>query len=94
MKIKVGVLFGGKSVEHEISVISAIQAIQSLNRDKYDVIPIYITKNNEFYVGENVGKIESYTDIASLIKSSQRVIMVNDENKVKLIKYPQKMLSK
>ncbi|MBR2893078.1 MAG: D-alanine--D-alanine ligase [Clostridia bacterium] len=94
MKIKVGVLFGGKSVEHEISVISAIQAMQSLNRDKYDVIPIYITKNNEFYVGENVGKIKSYTDIASLIKSSQRVIMVNDENKVKLIKYPQKMLSK
>ncbi len=94
MKIKVGVLFGGKSVEHEISVISAIQAMQSLNRDKYDVIPIYITKNNEFYVGENVGKIESYTDINSLIKSSQRVIMVNDENKVKLIKYPQKMLSK
>lgn len=94
MKIKVGVLFGGKSVEHEISVISAIQAMQSLNRDKYDVIPIYITKSNEFYVGENVGKIKSYTDIASLIKSSQRVIMVNDENKVKLIKYPQKMLSK
>lgn len=94
MKIKVGVLFGGKSVEHEISVISAIQAIGYLDKNKYDVIPIYITKNNEFYVGENVGKIESYTDINSLIKSSQRIIMVWDENKVKLIKYPQKMLSK
>ena len=94
MKIKVGVLFGGKSVEHEISVISAIQAMRSLDTSKYDVIPIYITKNNEFYVGENVGKIESYKDISSLIKTSQRVIMVWDENKVKLIKYPQKMLSK
>lgn len=94
MKIKVGVLFGGKSVEHEISVISAIQAIGYLDKSKYDVIPIYITKNNEFYIGENVDKIESYTDINSLIKSSQRVIMVWDENKVKLIKYPQKMLSK
>lgn len=94
MKIKVGVLFGGKSVEHEISVISAIQAIGYLDKSKYDVIPIYITKSNEFYVGENVGKIESYTDINSLIKSSQRVTMVWDENKVKLIKYPQKMLSK
>ena len=94
MKIKVGVLFGGKSVEHEISVISAIQAMRSLDTSKYDVIPIYITKNNEFYVGENVGKIESYKDISSLIKASQRVIMVWDENKVKLIKYPQKMLSK
>ncbi len=94
MKIKVGVLFGGKSVEHEISVISAIQAIGYLNREKYDVIPIYITKSNEFYVGENVGKIESYTDIGNLIKTSQRVIMVPDENKLKLIKYPQKMLGK
>ena len=94
MKIKVGVLFGGKTVEHEISVISAIQAMGYLDTNKYDVIPIYITKNNEFYVGEDVGKIESYTDINSLIKNSQRVVMVWDENKVKLIKYPQKMLSK
>ena len=94
MKIKVGVLFGGKTVEHEISIISAIQAMGYLDRNKYDVIPIYITKNNEFYVGEAVGKIESYTDINSLIKNSQRVIMVQDENKVKLIRYPQKMLSK
>ena len=94
MKIKVGVLFGGKTVEHEISIISAIQAMGYLDRSKYDVIPIYITKNNEFYVGEEVGKIESYTDIASLIKNSQRVIMVRDDNKVNLIKYPQKMFSK
>ena len=94
MKIKVGVLFGGKTVEHEISIISAIQAMGYLDRNKYDVIPIYITKNNEFYVGEEVGKIESYTDIASLIKNSQRVIMVRDDNKVNLIKYPQKMFSK
>ncbi len=94
MKIKVGVLFGGKSVEHEISVISAIQAMGYLDKNKYDVIPIYITKNNEFYVGENVGKIESYTDINNLIKNSQRIIMVQDENKVKLIRYPQKMFSK
>lgn len=94
MKTKVGVLFGGKTTEHEISVISAIQAIGYLDREKYDVIPIYITKNNEFYVGENIGKIESYTDIPSLLKESQRVIMVNDEGKAKLIKYPQKMFGK
>ncbi len=94
MKIKIGVLFGGKSVEHEISVISAIQAIGHLNKEKYDVIPIYITKNGEFYVGENVGKIESYTNINSLLKESQRVILVNDENKVKLIRYPLKKFGK
>ncbi len=94
MKIKVGVLFGGKTVEHEISIISAIQAMGYLNRDKYDVIPIYITKNNEFYVGEGIGNIESYTDINSLLKNSQRIIMVNEGGKTQLIKYPQKMFSK
>lgn len=93
MKIKIGVMFGGKSTEHEISIISAIQAIGYLDRDKYDVIPIYITKNNEFYVGEEIGNIESYTNLKSLLSKSQRVIVVNDENKVKLIRYPGKKLS-
>ena len=40
MKIKLGVLFGGKSVEHEVSIISALQACNSLSREKYEVIPI------------------------------------------------------
>lgn len=60
MKIKLAVMFGGRSVEHEISVISAIQAIHAVDKDKYDVIPIYITKNNEMYVGEHIGEIEAY----------------------------------
>ena len=40
MKIKLGVLFGGKSVEHEVSIISALQAAAYLDRSKYDVVPI------------------------------------------------------
>ena len=90
MKIRVGVFFGGKSVEHEVSVISAIQAVNAFNRDKYDVIPVYITKNNEMYVGEGVGKIEEYHNIPALLKKSTRVIMVNDQNKTKLVCYPMK----
>ena len=93
MKIKVGVMFGGKSVEHEISIISAVQAMGYLDKEKYDIIPIYITKNNEFYIGEDIGKIESYTKLPELLKNSTRVILVKDENKVKLIRYPFKKLS-
>ena len=44
MKIKVGVIFGGESVEHEVSIISAMQAINKLDLEKYEVVPIYITK--------------------------------------------------
>ncbi len=91
MKIKVGVFFGGKSVEHEISVISAIQAIQNMNTDKYDIIPVYITKKNEFYVGENIGNIEAYKDLPKLIKESRRVMLVPGENRVNIVRYPQTM---
>ena len=52
MKTKVGVLFGGRSVENEISVITALQVIQSMDMDKYDIIPIYIAKNGRWYSGD------------------------------------------
>ena len=42
MKIKLAVLFGGNSTEHEISVISAVQAIYAMNTEKYEIIPIYL----------------------------------------------------
>ena len=94
MKIKLAVLFGGKSTEHEISVISAIQAIGSLNKEKYDVIPVYITKNNEMYIGEKIGDIKNYRDVKQLLKESTRVIFVSEDDKVKMIKYPFKAFSK
>ena len=46
MKIRVGVLFGGKTTEHEVSIITAVQAMGFLNKDKYEVIPMYLTKDN------------------------------------------------
>ena len=55
MKLRVALLFGGKSVEHEVSVISGIQAYMSMDTDKYDVIPVYMTKKNEMYIGEDIG---------------------------------------
>ena len=46
MKTRVAMMFGGKSVEHEVSIISGIQAILSMDTDKYDVIPVYLDKKN------------------------------------------------
>ena len=63
MKIKVGVFFGGKSVEHEVSIITAIQAMENMNKEKYEIIPIYITKDNKMYCGEMVGDIEQYKNV-------------------------------
>ena len=58
MKVRVGVIFGGESVEHEISIITAIQAMNKMDEEKYEIIPIYITKNREWYTGEMLKDIE------------------------------------
>lgn len=88
MKIQLAVLFGGKSVEHEISIISAIQAIKHLDTEKYDIIPVYMTKDQEMYTGELVAKIESYRDIENLKKKSRRVVMINDKDTTYIIEHP------
>jgi len=90
MKTRVAVMYGGRSVEHEVSVISGIQALMNIDKEKYETIPVYITKHNEFYVGDDIGKIEAYKDIDSLIASSQKVVWVNEGDKVVLSPYPKK----
>ena len=78
MKIKVALLFGGKSAEHDISVISALQAYRHLNKDKYDVYPIYITKDGEMFFGEDTGKIEAYSDIDTNLRADFCHLVVNE----------------
>ena len=75
MKIKLGVLFGGVSVEHEISIISAVQAMQSINEDKYEIIPIYMTKDREWYTGKMLTDIEIYKDFDMLKRYATKVTM-------------------
>ncbi|MDD6095617.1 MAG: D-alanine--D-alanine ligase [Clostridia bacterium] len=90
MKTKLAVLFGGKSVEHEISVISALQAIENLNRDKYDIIPVYISKSGDMYTGEILLCSESYRDIPEMLKKSTKVTFASDGGKAYLVRCPAK----
>lgn len=94
MKIKVAVIFGGKSVEHEISIISAVQAMNNMDDGKYEIIPLYLTKNNEFYYGEPLRDINEYRNLNALLKKCQRVILVNEKYKNFIVKYPMKALRK
>ncbi len=73
MKIKVALVFGGKSTEHEISIISALQSYEWFDHNKYEVFPVYLSKDNEFYFGEDLSKIENYKNIKSLISKSIKV---------------------
>ncbi len=90
MKINLAVIFGGKSVEHEVSVISAVQAMASLNKEKYNIIPVYMTKSNEFYTGQQLFDINSYKNIPELLTNCTECILVRSEGKVSLIRQKMK----
>ncbi len=75
MKTRIGVFFGGRSTEHEISVISANQAMAAIDRDKYEVIPVYITKQGKWYTGPLLTDVKNYRDTDTLLKGSTEVYM-------------------
>ena len=85
MKWNLGVFFGGASVEHEVSVISALQAMNSMKGDEYEIVPVYMAKDGGFYTGEALRKIENFKDIPALLKNCLQVTFVKEAGRVKMI---------
>lgn len=69
--INVAVFFGGDSVEHEVSIISAVQAMTHLNREKYNVIPVYLSKSGIMYTSAAMFEINNFKNIDELIAKSR-----------------------
>lgn len=82
--IKVGVMFGGCSVEHEVSIISAIQAMKALDKSKYEYVPIYITKDRKMYTGAFLDDIEIYRDMDNLLRYAKNITMYVKNHKIVL----------
>lgn len=60
-KLQLGVFFGSRTCEHDVSIISAVQLMRAADREKYDVIPVYISKQGEWYTGDPLLEITTYT---------------------------------
>ena len=84
MKTKIAVFFGCRSVEHEVSIISAVQAMASINRNKYDVIPVYVDKEGIMFTGENLFKIENFKDMKKLKSEAEEVTFIKNKDGVVL----------
>ena len=94
MKRQIAFVFGGMSVEHEISIITGLQAFLAFENDAWEAFPLYISKRGEMFVGENLSRIENYKDLKNLVSYSERVVLVNEGRKAKLVGYPQKKFGK
>ena len=58
----IGVIFGGRSVEHEVSVITGMQIVENMDREKYKVLPIYINKDGKWLVGKSLENFKTYKE--------------------------------
>src|SRR3989454_361392 len=72
-RLRVGILFGGRSGEHEVSLASAASVIRGLDPDKYEAVPIGISKEGHWLVGAGAQKM-----LPEVLKSGQRVMMTAD----------------
>lgn len=88
-KINVGIAFGGVAPEHEVSVISALQAAAALDRDRYRPVPIYIAKDGSWYTGEHLLELERFKDLDSVIaKATPIAISPGAHGTLQLIEQP------
>ena len=81
MKLNIGVVFGGKSLEHELSILTAIQVMDNIDKERYEVVPIYITKDLTIYSGGMLRHIDSYKDFNLIKRYASKVNLVNKNGK-------------
>ena len=81
MKLKIGIIFGGKSLEHEMSIITALQAMEHIDTDKYEIIPIYITKDLVWYSSGCLRYIDSFNNFNLIKQYAKKVNLVNKDGR-------------
>lgn len=86
MKLKVAVIYGSRSCEHEVSIISALQAASHLNKEEYEVVYVYIAKNGDWYTGWRLSDMSLYRDFDP--KAATRVIPMGEGGKLVLMQHP------
>ncbi|RKD29121.1 D-alanine--D-alanine ligase family protein [Thermohalobacter berrensis] len=89
MKKKVAVVFGGRSVEHEVSVITGLQVIENIDKEKYDVIPIYINKEGKWLTGDALLDFENFKN--DNLKGLKEIILTSIYNDNKIYLHPEKI---
>ncbi len=62
-RLRVGVIFGSRSVEHEVSIVTALQVMGAMNPARYEVVPLYITKEGRWLTGPGLTQLETFKDL-------------------------------
>lgn len=87
MKKKIGVIFGGRSVEHEVSVITGLQVVENLDKSKYEVVPIFIDKEGKWLTGDELLDFDNFKK--DKLGNLKEVVVTSRYNDKKLYSHPE-----
>ena len=74
-RLNIAVCFGSRSVEHDVSIISALQLMEAVDAAGHTVIPLYISRDGLWYTGEALRSVEAFREFNPMGKDIQRVIL-------------------
>lgn len=74
--MKIGVIYGGNSLEHDVSIITGLQVMKNLDKKKYQIIPLYLDHNNELYSFRQLNDIKTYS---KSFKNKPKFTLVNNK---------------
>ncbi len=74
-KTTVGVIFGGRSVEHDVSVVTGHQVMRAFNRERFDIVPIYINRQGNWFTGEPLLEIDNFKQDMTSIKGVEPCLL-------------------
>ena len=86
MKVNLVVLFGGASSEHKVSIASARKVMKHLDRDKYNILPVYLTQQGVFFYGDALATIDDFGKIGDVLAKCVRVNFRVENNRTLLWK--------
>ena len=80
----IAIIFGGKSVEHDISIITALQAMKKFPKN-YTFLPIYIKPNGKFVIGENLNDEKVYLDYENNVRKEKEIVFLLGEQSISIL---------
>lgn len=86
MKRNLFVFFGGKSAEHDISIITAIQTLSAIDKQKYSIYPAYIDRNGKFFTGKKLTCLNTFVNFSAKTKGISRFVILDGEKRAAILR--------
>ena len=85
----IAVFWGGESVEHDVSILTGVSVAHSIDKTRYQVIPVYVDKSGNFYTGESLMDLDNYKKLN--LKCLKKVTLLPNDNKLYQLKKRKKV---